>query len=78
MLAGIALGIAVGAMFMLIAHLAEGIHPFDFWRIARAVGTIGAVVGAIVGLVWEFASGPTQPADVKPPAPTPHAPSESS
>jgi hypothetical protein len=55
-LGGIALGIAVGALFMFIAHLVEGINSLDFWGIARAVGTIGAIVGAVVGLVWELAS----------------------
>jgi hypothetical protein len=76
-LAGIALGITVGGVFMLIAHLVEGIDPLDFWGIARAVGTIGAVVGALVGLVWECAASARQPPAVNPPTPTPDAPSES-
>jgi hypothetical protein len=75
-MAGIAVGIAVGALFMLIAHLVEGIDPLDFWGIARGVGTIGAVVGAIVGLVWECASGPKHPPAGKPPAPNPDGPAE--
>jgi hypothetical protein len=75
-LGGIALGIAVGAIFMLIAHLVEGINPLDFWGIARAVGTIGAIVGAVVGLVWEFASGPKQPPAIKPPTPNADSPPE--
>ncbi len=76
-IAGIAIGITVGGLFMLVAHLVEGIHPLDFWGIARAVGTIGAVVGAVVGLVWECVAGPKQTAVVKHPAPTKDGPSES-
>jgi|GEM_PF-5234294 len=68
---GIVLGIVVGALFMLIEHLIEGIDPRDFWGIARPVGTIGIIVGTVVGLVWECTAGVKQPPAVKPIAPTP-------
>ena len=69
------LGIAVGALLMLIEHLIEGIDPLDFWHGVRVVGTIGVVVGAIVGLVWECSAGVKQPR-ANPPTPTHDGPTD--
>jgi hypothetical protein len=73
---GIAIGLAVIGVLMLIVSLTEGIDPQDFWSVATISGFIGAAVGAIVGIAWGIIVQPSS-YTVTPPTPTPDASPES-
>jgi hypothetical protein len=75
---GILLGLVAGMALMLINHLVEGIDPLDRLPLFVVFETIGAIAGAIVGIIWAFTAMFDQDPPANPPGPPGDSPADSS